>query len=689
MKVSMRRTRFAIPVTPTGSIALSTSGFVTVVARGYDVTRNISLTRTDYTGTVTPTISGLPSGVTAAFSPTISVSGNTTWILTLTASAGATLVTTQEITVYANGSGVAEATTTFDLTVLAAGTYEWLRPRNPDGSLVNIATGMSFNNSTGEIDGETVHDQLQSYPNVIALSDTGNVTTNATNLHAALSTASVATSNTVITMPTGFEADGYFTPITNVNGYWCSLQWDNASTLPTPSNELPDLKGTYLNRVTPSDQANFPKIYNTATLGTAAASLDFLDCKKWQIRGIDFLNPLQDFKYWLVNVGYTDINDVSTYSEDIHFIQCACDGNWNSQRWIRFAALRVSCTDSYSDKCGTDGSDPQNLYYAFGPGPFKFHNNYLMCRGASENIFAGSGGPNGAAFSIQNGQITQNYCDKPVTVPASAKYIGDNAHKNGIELKSGDKIVIQGNRFGYHNGGGQQQTIVIKLSEQNGSNVHARTRDVIVMHNWQTRGIGGIVVTGIEFSPPGMLYGVSEIFVANNLGTPKSADGAQPFASMVTSTFNLSNVTFIFNTLSEEANRSYGGALGILNQAGVSTGIRVQYNTLLPCMLSGQEGPPMITSDPTPGYAGDAAFNFLFPDADSEFSDNLTFDAYTPANYPAQFVVSTIPDLGLHNYAADELWLDPSSPGYQAGPEGQDTSYQKALFDPIQARVLA
>ena len=124
--------RPAAPVST--ALQLATSGFTTVVAQGNNVTRDVNLTRIGgYLGTVTPTCENVPTGVTASFSPTTSASGNTLFVLTLTAAADAPLITTGIVTVRVTGPGVSDATVYFALTVLSPVAYTMDGPANLPG----------------------------------------------------------------------------------------------------------------------------------------------------------------------------------------------------------------------------------------------------------------------------------------------------------------------------------------------------------------------------------------------------------------------------------------------------------------------------------------------------------------------------------------------------------------------------
>jgi cellulose 1,4-beta-cellobiosidase len=106
------------------------------VAQGSSGTDTITVTDVGtFTGSVSFTESGLPSGVTASFSPTSSTSSS---VLTLTASSTAT---TGAFTVTVTGtSGSTTATTTFTLSVTGSGAGFTL---TPSGSTLSVTQGSS------------------------------------------------------------------------------------------------------------------------------------------------------------------------------------------------------------------------------------------------------------------------------------------------------------------------------------------------------------------------------------------------------------------------------------------------------------------------------------------------------------------------------------------------------------------
>jgi hypothetical protein len=101
-----QRARVAPPPPPVGSFSASISNGAWTIQQGGSGQRVITIVRTSYTETITPVAAGLPSGVTASFSPTTSTGSNTSLTVTLTATIGAGLVTADPFTVTLSGAGV-------------------------------------------------------------------------------------------------------------------------------------------------------------------------------------------------------------------------------------------------------------------------------------------------------------------------------------------------------------------------------------------------------------------------------------------------------------------------------------------------------------------------------------------------------------------------------------------------------
>jgi hypothetical protein len=90
---------------------------ITLVQGGSAQSVAVTLTRTNFTGSVSLSASGLPTGVTPSYTqPGTGNSGS----ISLTAASSATLVSGQPITITASGSGVGSVSSSFSLTVSQA-----------------------------------------------------------------------------------------------------------------------------------------------------------------------------------------------------------------------------------------------------------------------------------------------------------------------------------------------------------------------------------------------------------------------------------------------------------------------------------------------------------------------------------------------------------------------------------------
>lgn len=95
------------------------------LVQGSTVQTTVTFRRSDYTGTITPTITGLPSGVSGAFNPSTLNSATLSTTLTLTATAGASIVSNDAFTVSCTATGSPDLTgnsETATVTVTASAT---------------------------------------------------------------------------------------------------------------------------------------------------------------------------------------------------------------------------------------------------------------------------------------------------------------------------------------------------------------------------------------------------------------------------------------------------------------------------------------------------------------------------------------------------------------------------------------
>lgn len=135
------------------SITLALASSSLSVTQGSSGSVAATITRTNFPGTVTLTVDGLPSGVTAAFDPATLGEGATTTTLTLTVASTAT-PGDAALTVKASGTGISEKTLPVTLTVTVAGTYTLsMTPTSRTVSQGGSATATVNVNRTGGFTG--------------------------------------------------------------------------------------------------------------------------------------------------------------------------------------------------------------------------------------------------------------------------------------------------------------------------------------------------------------------------------------------------------------------------------------------------------------------------------------------------------------------------------------------------------
>ncbi len=135
---------FTLTVTAAGAASINVSAEAVTVTQGTSGASTITVSRSNFTGTVTLAAENVPSGVTVTFNP-VTLTGTTSTATVVVPSALA--VGNYSITVRATGTGVSDATATIALTVSAAAGFT-LSPSAATLSVAQGANGTSTINIT-------------------------------------------------------------------------------------------------------------------------------------------------------------------------------------------------------------------------------------------------------------------------------------------------------------------------------------------------------------------------------------------------------------------------------------------------------------------------------------------------------------------------------------------------------------
>lgn len=226
------------------------------------------------------TFNGTPAIVTAVLS---GIAGTAT--VPSGATTGKIRVTTSQ--------GFGQSENNYIVGALPSGTYAYLQ-----NVYATLPTGKTFNGDIGYCTGTTVDTTEPTWAFTVALSDTGNSTTNRNNLQSALGTAAASqTGHTKITMPAAFRYAGRINLPSNNTGFYIGLYPASIGFLPAHvATVTAGARPKKVNRIDPSLLSNMPG-GQLVQNGDPQIGVALNNVKKYIIRGLQFLNPSNLLSY--------------------------------------------------------------------------------------------------------------------------------------------------------------------------------------------------------------------------------------------------------------------------------------------------------------------------------------------------------------------------------------------------------
>jgi hypothetical protein len=322
---------------------------------------------------------------------------------------------------------------------------------------------------------------------------------------------------------------------TNTDSDYITIQSSALSQLPTSSE-----------RVSPSHASLMPKLLspgnNQPALLTAAYA------HHYRLIGLE-ISPrdasalLRDIV--LLGDGSANQNSLAMIPHHLTLDRCYIHA-FPTQETIRAVALNSASTEiinCYISEIHHKSNDSQGIWGWNGPGPFKIINNYLEASG--ENAGFGGSDPPIANLIPSDIEIRRNTFSKPVA------WRGVWAVQNLFEIKSGQRVVIEGNLF-----------------ENCWVSVQAGFAIVLTVRN-QTGGAAWSTIRDIEFKNNIVRHSGSGV----NLLGHDSADAS--YASV-----EMSNVR-ISNNLFEDIDGGKWGGSGIFVQVTTTSGVVIDHNTVM------------------------------------------------------------------------------------------------------------
>jgi hypothetical protein len=321
------------------------------------------------------------------------------------------------------------------------------------------------------------------------------------------------------------------------------------------------------------------------------------------------------------------------------------------RRCIDLQSGATAIIDSYVSGCHANGADAQAIAGWNGPGPYKITNNYLEA--STENISFGGADPGILNLVPSDIEIRGNYLTKPVA------WKGVWLGKNLFELKTGQRVLVEGNVFENNWQDGQGgSAIVLKSTNQDGGCPWCGTRDVIFRLNL-IRNTGAGFALSAAPDPHHTDFPLQRVSITDNIVTNVdvpptfNGDGRGLLINQ-----DVVDLVIAHNTLLSPTNAAvlFGGPL---DKPPVRLIIR---DNLIGGGAYGVKGPGL-----TGGSATVSAFM-----RDGAFAGNVVI-LPSAAGYPAgNYYPSTTSGLGFVNAAQSDFHLTPTSPLRKKGSDGRD-----------------
>lgn len=219
------------------------------------------------------------------------------------------------------------------------------------------------------------------------------------------------------------------------------------------------------------------------------------------------------------------------------------------KKGVTFNGIRLAVVDSQISDIHVDGQDTQAIIGYNGPGPFKIVNNELQAAG--ENIMFGGSDPAMPNLVPSDIEIRRNHFFKPLTWKVGDPSYGGThwTVKNLLEIKNGQRIIIDGNVFENSWVDGQNGVAIsFKSSNQNDGVGCPQCfgGDILFSNNIIKGAANGFSIVGQEAGPPSAAH--------NPAQAPVLSARIKITNVLVYSVYNLFSMTINPGTRSDLAN---------------------------------------------------------------------------------------------------------------------------------------
>jgi len=443
----------------------------------------------------------------------------------------------------------------------------------------------------------------------------------------------------VVTLQAGATYVGPFTlPAKNGND-WITIRTSASDgSIPSPGTRTdPAYSGTMPKIVVPYLTTDWPTPIQTAP-----------GAHHYRLIGLEVTTAPSMFTYTLVQLGWFE-TDPSQLPHDIVVDRCYIHGDpvGGARRGVALNGNSLALIDSYVSGVKQVGYDSQAVFGFNGKGPLKIVNNYL--EGAGENILFGGATPRIANSIPSDIEIRQNHLFKPYAWKTSDP---DYNVKNLLELKMGQRILVDGNVFEHTWPAAQQGWAIVFTPRTEDSTAPWVVVQDVTFSNNVVRGVAmGFDISGVDGTDP--TPRTKRIAIRNNLFDDVDGSGYGPGHLLVIPA-GMTDLIFEHNTSLQNGD--------IVLVDGPPTSGFVFRNNLVPHNDYGVS---------SPRGTGNATLRQYFPGA--VFAGNAVITSRWGYLYPSSnYFPPSLDAVGFIDRSGGNYRLSSWSPLKNAATDGQD-----------------
>jgi hypothetical protein len=437
---------------------------------------------------------------------------------------------------------------------------------------------------------------------------------------------------------------GFRLPVkTNPNGKYIIVRTSAWASLP--------VEGT---RAGAAQAGLMAKIADTSASGADSALRADNQASYWRLVGIEVYRTASYTDGSIIDLGTLSLNSVSLQPNHIIIDRCYIHGFSNTEvrRGVSVQGPYMAIIDSTISGI-QHSSEPQAILGGNGPGPYRFANNFLEASG--ENVMFGGFDTAVANLVPSDIEFVHNLVSKQTAWRGSAYTV-----KNLFELKSAQRVLIEGNIFENTWAAAQYFAIVLTPRNQNGTNPWNTVLDITFRDNIVRHVSAGINILGRDDAHVSLA--TRRLLIENNLfydvGQTYGGDGRM-IQLLSNNNVLMTDVTIRHNTQIF----STGGNLLVSIDGSAPIIDRIDYvNNIGSHGTYGIKGSGMAT--------GLSSINYFL--TNWTMTHNAFLDGGSAGVYPPGQWFYTTAQAKFTNAAAGDYSLLATSPLKNAGTDGRD-----------------